>query len=202
MSFREVWGLILLVLLVSFITPINAGPNTSSDLGFNVSDFFIPSGLMGDYDAITLTDGFLENNNNSNESPNLCTQIIYLPNMSTRGNGWVGVYWQYPEGNWGNYPGYNLSEYSMLSFRARGENGGEVAEFKFGGIFNTSKQYHDSVNPEKTIGKVPLTKEWKPYQINLKGEDLSSVIGGFCWTTSFAANPKGCIIYIDDITLT
>jgi hypothetical protein len=73
-------------------------------------------------------------------------------------------------------------------------------EFKAGGIENSSKKYHDSF--EVTLGRVTLTREWKQYQIDLSGADLSSVIGGFCWVASADYNSGAKMtFFLDDILL-
>jgi hypothetical protein len=89
---------------------------------------------------------------------------------------------------------------SKVTFWARGETGTEVVEFKAGGIDNRKKKYRDSF--EVTLGQVTLTKEWKRYQIDLSGADLSSVIGGFCWVASADySSAKKITFFLDDILL-
>lgn len=153
---------------------------------------FFPTGWMGDLNDIVC-------NPNCSKSPHngqTCTQISY----SAKGSlGWAGIYWQYPLNNWGEYPGYNISQPKTLTFWAKGEKGGEIAEFKVGGISNKDKPYQDSFGPLST-NPFQLTTQWKEYIIDLTGRDLNMVIGGFCWVTSAAQNPQGCMIYVDDIS--
>ncbi len=159
---------------------------------------YIPSGWMGDVGDITFDDNWTSNVH-FGES---CVKITYSASGSN-GQNWAGIYWQYPEGNWGNYPGYNLTGATSFSFWARGENGTEKGEFKIGGIncppnHNPSLPYQDSFGP-LTTGVVTLTNTWKKYSINLTGINLSNVIGGFCWVTNQPSNPSGCTFYLDDI---
>ena len=49
------------------------------------------------------------------------------------------------------------------------------------------------------IGPVVLDKEWKQYTIDLKGKDLSYIIGGFAWATNLDVDPDGCVFYLDEI---
>jgi hypothetical protein len=120
----------------------------------------------------------------------------------TRGNkGWAGIYWQYPEGNWGEKPGYNLSGARAISFWARGERGGEIVEFLSGGIEGVNKPYHDEF--KKSLGDVVLSSGWQNYTIDLSDvppASLKSVIGGFAWVGKggFDANGK-LVTYIADI---
>ncbi|MBN1405888.1 MAG: hypothetical protein JW946_05150, partial [Candidatus Omnitrophica bacterium] len=137
-------------------------------------------------------------NDNCVENPHSgtsCIKITYKPDAS-QGARWAGIYWQSPANNWGDKKGgFDLTGANKLTFWAKGEKGGEnIEEFKIGGI---SGAYPDSdiayLNP------IVLTKEWKQYEIDLKGKDLSYISGGFCWSTNLDVNPNGCIFYLDDI---
>ena len=65
-----------------------------------------------------------------------------------------------------------------------------------GGI--SSGEYIDS--DSASIGPIKLTTEWKKYEIDLRGKDLSYVIGGFCWATNIDVNdPEGIVFYLDEI---
>jgi hypothetical protein len=118
---------------------------------------------------------------------------------------WAGIFWQHPINNWGEYPGYEINgQVSKATFWARGEKGGEKIKFQAGGINcephnNPEKPYKDSFGPVEKWMK--LTKDWQKYEINLRGEDLSNVIGGFCFATSFLDNNGGCVFYLDDIVI-
>lgn len=155
---------------------------------------FQPSGWMGDTDYIDL-DQACEINPHSGKT---CIRITFKPGRFFFYHGWSGIYWQYPLNNWGEYPGYELSGASKLTFWARGEKGGEKSEFKTGGISNRGKSYRDSFGPVST-GVIKLTRKWKKYTIYLENQDTGNVIGGFCWATNRHQNPKGCKIYLDDI---
>jgi len=127
-------------------------------------------------------------------------RISYTPSF----NEWGGICWQFPVNNWGFYPGYDLSDSIAetdtveLSLWARGEHGGEIAEFITGGIHDGSLAYADSYGPIST-GEVTLNQEWQEYSLSLLGEDLSMIIGGFCWVTNYDQNPNGATIFLDDI---
>jgi len=161
---------------------------------------FYPTGWMGDLAGCT-EDPSDVLDYACTESPyagDTCIRITYSP-ASEGGEGWAGIYWQYPMNNWGDYPGYNISKATKLAFWARGKNGGEKAQFKTGGINSSGKPYSDSFGPVST-GIINLTKKWKKYTINLSEQNLSMVIGGFCWTTNQSQNPDGCTIYLDEIS--
>jgi hypothetical protein len=157
----------------------------------SVNNHFIPSGWMGDY-------GDLKYSGTSTEDPYLgdtCIKIIYS-GKATQGSRWAGMYWQNPANNWGTIDaGYDLSKATRFTFWARGMKGGErIEEFKIGGIMG---EYSDS--DTAGIGPVILNKEWTQYTIDLKGKDLSNIIGGFCWSTNLDSNPEGATFYLDEI---
>ncbi|MCX7927228.1 MAG: hypothetical protein N2606_03730 [Candidatus Omnitrophica bacterium] len=157
----------------------------------SIKNHFVPSGWMGDYGDIKY-DGACK------EDPYLgdtCIKIIYTGKVSN-GARWAGIFWQHPANNWGTIDkGYDLSKAQKLTFWARGAKGGErIEEFKVGGIMG---EYSDS--DSASIGPVILTKEWKQYTIDLKGKDMSYIIGGFCWATNVDVNPDGATFYLDEI---
>jgi hypothetical protein len=158
---------------------------------FNVKNHYVPSGYMGDYGDIAVDDGCKINPENGKT----CIKITYTAKGS-QGAGWMGIYWQNPANNWGSQMGgFDLTGYKKLEFWAKGDKGGEViSEFKMGGITGT---YPDS--DSTSIGPITLTPEWKKYEIDLKGLDLSYISGGLELSASSKDNPQGFVIYLDDI---
>ncbi len=157
----------------------------------SAKNHFIPSGWMGDY-------GDVRYEGSSKEDPYLgdsCIKISYS-GKKTQGSGWAGIFWQNPANNWGNVDsGYDLSKATSLTFWAKGEKGGErIEEFKVGGIMG---EFSDS--DSAVIGPVILNKEWTKYTIDLKGKDMSYIIGGFCWAANVDNNPEGAVFYLDEI---
>ena len=157
----------------------------------SISNHFIPSGWMGDSSDIKIDIGSIENP----YFGKTCIKFTY-GNKATNGARWAGVYWQNPPNNWGGVDGgLDFSKATKITFWARGEKGGErIEEFKMGGIMG---EFSDS--DTSGIGPVVLDKEWKQYTIDLKGKDLSYVIGGFCWSTNLDVNPDGAVFYLDEI---
>jgi len=155
------------------------------------NNHYIPSGWMGDYGDIKFNDMYMENP----YSGTSCIRIEHIPRRS-QGAGWIGIYWQNPANNWGyKKAGFDLTGARKLTFWARGEKGGEViSEFKMGGI---TGEFSDTASAG--IGPAILTKEWKQYEIDLTGQDLSHIIGGFCLSVSGDDNPEGVVFYLDDI---
>jgi hypothetical protein len=158
----------------------------------SISANYYPSGWMGDHGDIRMNPAHA----GSPHAGRYCIKIDYL-GKGSQSAGWAGVYWLFPNSNWGNYRGgYDLTGAKKLTFWARGERGGEVIlEAKVGGI---SGKYVDSASAG--IGPLTLTTEWRQYQIDLSAMDLSYISGGFCWIAERDSNTGGCTFYLDDIT--
>ncbi|HEV7301937.1 MAG TPA: glycoside hydrolase family 2 TIM barrel-domain containing protein [Tepidisphaeraceae bacterium] len=146
---------------------------------------YIPSGWMGNTDAIAME----ERNTNNPHSGTTSMKFTYRAS-----DNFGGVVWQSPANDWGDLPGgFNLTGAKRLSFWARGEEGGEKVEFKLGIL--KDKPFNDS--SESGIAPVTLTKDWKEYEIDLTGKDLSTIKTGFVWT--LAGQGKPVTFYLDDI---
>ena len=154
------------------------------------ANHYVPEGWMGDFSDMKYDPNFKLDP----QRPSVI-QITYTPKG---GNRWAGIYWWDPPGSmWGEQDGgYNLSCAKKLTLWARGEKGGEVAEFKVGGLKGT---YQDSLQPALSTGPIKLTGEWTEYSLPLAGQDLTHVIGGFVWVTNADQNPNGATIYLADI---
>ena len=163
-----------------------------------VTDNFYATGFMGDGEIkdgnyVVLDETFIEK-----ERPDSsCIKITYKLGP----NRWSGLYWQNEPDNWGDLPGMDLSNfgYSKITFWAKGIKGGEIVEFKSGGIKTPGKPYKDSFLVTSIPKKIRLTSKWKKYSINIGTQKLTSVIGGFCWAANNAGNPSGLIFFLDDI---
>lgn len=158
---------------------------------YNIKNHFIPSGWMGDYGDIAIDDGWSQDPH----SGKTALKVTYNA-KGAQGAGWMGIYWQNPANNWGTMQGgYDLSKYKKLTFWARGDKGGEVlSEVKIGGITGV---YPDT--DSTAIGPITLTKEWKQYEIDLNGLDLTSISGGFEFSAAARDNPEGFTVYFDDV---
>ncbi len=176
----------IIAMAVAMMTVTAAG-----EVVVDVTNVFYPTGLMGDKGDISIVTGA--------DAPEPGTVKITYSGRESEGKGWAGIYWQYPKYNWGDNPGLDLSRATKLTFRARGENGGERAEFMVGGI--SGGRYKDSINPPISTGEIILGNNWNDYEIKFyKEDDLTQVIGGFCWLTT--ENTKhGDVIYVNYPTL-
>jgi hypothetical protein len=151
---------------------------------------FVPSGWMGagekgkQYMQLTLVTG-------ENPRPNVATKIHYQGGSI----GWAGIYWQSPANNWGEKPVKSIKGATKVSFWAAGQKGGEIVEFKAGGV--SRKACQDSF--EVSLGHVALTKEWKRYEIPLRRDTTANLptFGAFAFVVEAIAG--GLAFYIDNI---
>lgn len=134
------------------------------------SNLFSPSGWMGDTANISLDTNW----GSYAHSGSSCIRFEYA------GINWAGIYFQFPNGNWGdalNKIGHNLIGHNKLVFKARGQNGGEVIDnINVGGLAG------DTVNVQ--IGPIVLSDEWQEFTVDLEGENLENVQGGFSFVVS------------------
>jgi exo-beta-1,3-glucanase (GH17 family) len=171
-------------------TPQPAGDTFPIYTDWSKEASYIPSGWMGDRRRITFDDCWRM----QPHSGETAIRIAYSA-AGSGGKGWAGIYWQFPEDNWGNKPGGNdLRRYRAVTFYARGDRGGEHLVFLTGGI---PGRHGDSLGKREIA--VTLTRDWRKYGIDLRGADLERVVGAFGWTATRADNPKGATFYLDDI---
>ena len=155
---------------------------------------FVPSGYMPTGECLKMDDAWRDNCHESKS----CIKVDYDIACSLKGRHWAGIYWLHPADNWGDRKGgYNLTGAKKLIFWARGENGGErIAEFRLGGV-GQSREYPDS--DTASIGPVILSRQWKEYEIDLRGKALTYISGGFAWTANVDDNPSSCTFYLGNI---
>lgn len=181
--------------------PAEAALYVYKDAG-QAANHFVPSGKMGDTGDITIDPTFRDNPHSGITS----LRVVY----SVKGTGpnaceyappckWAGLYWQEPANNWGKDPtlqgrGLDLSAFNRLRFWARADRPASI-EFKVGGLIGP---YGDSLTyPRGTVAA--LSTNWREFEIDLSGADLTHIIGGFAWVTNWEANPRTVSFYLDDI---
>jgi hypothetical protein len=145
---------------------------------------FVPSGFMGDNTGVTM------GNDCPMRAPSArgaCHTAAWTPTASSPG--WAGVFWQYPENNWGTLPGREIEPgATAVSFYAWSEQGGEVVEFGTG--------YAVEDGFAQSSGQITLTDSPVEYTIDLSGVSYTDVRGGFSWSSEVSG---GLTFYIDDL---
>lgn len=145
---------------------------------------FAPSGFMGDAAGITMTNDCPMR---APDASGMCHAVEWSPSASSPG--WAGVWWQYPENNWGTLPGQPVEPGATeVSFYAWGADGGEVVEFSTG--------YMAEDGFSAGTGNVTLTTQPTEYTIDVSGVSYDQVRGAFSWVSNMAG---GATFYIDDI---
>ena len=155
---------------------------------------YYPSGPIGDVGDISIDGEFRAASHSGHSS----LRIDYRPAPSG-GQGWAGVYLLYPDSNWGQLPGRNLAGATKLTFWVCADQDTR-AEFLVGGIGQTDLRYHDSLSKTST-GVIAVSTRWQRHDIDLKGLDLSSVIGGFAVVMSRARGAESRALFVDDVEI-
>ena len=122
-------------------------------------------------------------------------------------NGWLAEGETAPRLNDGTMDGQglDLTGVQALSFRARGEHGGEAVEFftcGFGwdGEWGVkTAPYADSAG-KHSLGVIELEKAWREYRIELTDADMRYIVCGFGYVLSGQSSiPGDNVFYLDEI---
>jgi hypothetical protein len=167
-------------------------------LPVSLSSFYYPSGWMGDGENGLSSLQVTMISETVNEQPTATYRIQYTP-PQVSGNSFAGIFWQYPSGNWGETHGRCLLGANKISFYAKGERGNEIVDFQSGMETKEEKPYSDKYH--LATGPKVLTKEWKHYEIDLTGQDLTDVIGPFAWVAPKPSDNRPIVTYIADLKI-
>jgi hypothetical protein len=166
---------------------------------FAVSDYFVPSGFMGD-GSLTIKPKPLElfydgcRPRPANARGN-CYRFAYRPvPLDEGGVGWAGVYWQSPANNWGqDRPQRVVPSASRVSFVASGGDGGENLTILIGGLDATDPDgdplpYRDTLSVSQPF---TLTTEPTRYDVPLpEGVSYDFVVGAFGFSLASDGAPS------------
>ncbi|MEL7298194.1 MAG: glycoside hydrolase family 2 TIM barrel-domain containing protein [Pseudomonadota bacterium] len=147
---------------------------------------WVPSGWMGETDALTLADS------SAAYDGDRAMQIRFT------GRAWAGIAWQHPANDWGTQPGgFDLTGAKRLELWARGEYGGEQVTFGVG-LLEDDVAYPDS--GKRQTKSIELSDQWQRYEVSLRGLDLSRIKTGFVVTLT--GRQTAVTIYLDKIRFT
>jgi hypothetical protein len=170
-------------------------PSQPLPVPFVVSDYYSPDGHFGDGEKR----GFLEVEKQCpNRAPGGrgdCYTVTYRVGDKR----FAGVFWQHPHNNWGFWPGHKIAAGAKkVSFRVRGQKGGEVVSFGAGQ--KGEHEHNDNFKLEEvTVG---LTTSWEDKEIPFRGmsyDGPSGVLGAFLISMSAPADADAMVFYLDDI---
>jgi hypothetical protein len=157
---------------------------------------FPPTGWMPDGLGISQSESEAETPHSKPHCLRLNCQLSEKP--------WVGIYFLY-QGEWEPTEKFDLFEklsaktedHIKCRFWARAKRPVKV-QFKVGGV--TKGKIKDSLTFPVASKWIPLTSEWKMYEIDLTGRDVSSMVGGFMWVVDRARNgAKDVTFDLDDV---
>lgn len=172
-------------------TVTDTAPLTSpAALPFAVDSFWVPSGFMGDGETpggIAVTEDAC-GATRAGEGQGACRKFTWTPGRV----GWAGVFWQYPEANWGTLPGLAVpAGATEVTVWAWGESGGEEVKF-LAGIGGAAA---DGFAVESAV--ITLTTTPTQYRVALPTATLpSEVVGPFGWVSG---DTGGVSFFVDDI---
>ncbi|MFN7926833.1 MAG: hypothetical protein U0Y68_02615, partial [Blastocatellia bacterium] len=160
----------------------------------DIATLYVPSNYMG-----AGAKGLVQVDRSFTENPHsapTCDKWTVRFNEQKR---WAAVAWAYPENNWGDQEGRNLSAYERITLWVRGTRGQRLS-FKTGG--NTKpKATYPSTLPEYTK-IVELTGEWQQVIIPLENNRKSNVPIALVWAAEAAGRgTQEMTFYLDDIRL-
>jgi hypothetical protein len=163
-------------------------PSGPAPIPFAVDDYYSPSGFMGDGEQPGgLTDA-PACPARAGDALGKCHHVTWKPGAK----GWAGVYWQYPDGNWGTAAGHAIDPgATRVSFWAWGKSGGEKVDF-FSGI-NPPDGY------KVETGDLTLTATPTQYFLKLAGATYGTVVGAFGWSSGTSDGSTPVEFYVDDI---
>lgn len=147
---------------------------------------FVPAGWMPDGTGMSMSTA----EKDAPHSPPDCIRI----RCQLSEKPWLGVYFLL-QGEWEPKQRFNLIEKLAAKkgdpitcrFWARSKDKA-VVQFKVGGV--TKGDISDSLAFPIATNWLTLTPDWKRYEIDLTGKDLSSLVGGFLWVCDRAHNEE------------
>lgn len=172
-------------------TVADTGGSTSpTSLPFVVDSYWVPSGFMGDGETpggIAVTEDAC-GGTRAGEGLGACRKFSWTPGRV----GWAGVFWQYPEANWGTLPGLAIpAGATEVTVWAWGERGGEEVKF-LAGIGGAAA---DGFAAESAV--FTLTTTPTQYRVALPTATLpSEMVGPFGWVSG---DTGGVSFFVDDI---
>ncbi len=195
------------ILVVGQTTPLPTTPvsSTPPETPQNTAPYdvdrgsFVPCGWMGDGEE-GKTYLRVEDTNDRTPSEASTSKWSFRPGGK---KGWLAVGWQLGDCNWGDAKGADLRNrgFKRVTVWAKGvpdnENRLPVIQFKAGGNADPAKKYKASFNVASEF--VTLTSDWQQYHLDLRDEDLSSVISAFTFVLRSKDNPKGATFYLGGI---
>ena len=134
---------------------------------FAVSEFFYPTGAMGD-GANALVTPSIDCKERPSGALGDCYAFDYVAGEAL----WAGLYWQYPRLNWGASAGLPVpgSKLTKVTFQAAVKEGTEEMIFVAGGIGidpPEGSQIYPNTDQMKAEATFTVTTAWQPFELLL-----------------------------------
>jgi hypothetical protein len=167
---------------------------------FAVSNFFSPSGYMGDGERAGFLKADVLGGGCKARLPQAvgdCYRFTYRPDAKR----WVGVYWVYPANNWGTRAGRRVEgkRFKEVRLQAASETPDLLINFLVGGIKDPLLPNRDRVS---AVESVRLGTDWQTIRLDISGQEFDNVIGALAWSLPYPQDwdgDKPVVLYLDDI---
>jgi hypothetical protein len=183
---------------LAFTPPISQ-PGTLTQ-PFAVSNFFTPSGYMGDGARLGQLQADVANDACMARPAGAvgdCYRFVYYPSDSL----WAGVYWVYPANNWGSRAGRLVAggQFKRVRLQAASATPDLLINFLVGGINDPILPNRDRVSASTSVR---LGTEWQEITLDVSGQDFDHVIGALAWSLPYPMDWDGeqpVVFYLDDV---
>jgi len=194
----------------------NEGPLTET---FAVSDYYSPSGFMGD--GANFRHLYADIGENCAPRPagarGQCFTFTYFEDTTMTGVGWAGVFWVFPGNNWGTRPGHAIdtTKFQSIHFYMSVEYPPEPPDLVAMGItpeppkVTYGIQHNGFANADIPSDAIfpkagpTMTEFWIPFPDGNAVTTDDSLIGAFGWAIAYpnSAHNSGTpvIVHVDDI---
>jgi hypothetical protein len=181
------------------LRPQVGSPGTLED-PFAVSNFFTPSGHMGDGELAGHIKMNVQNaacRERPPEASGDCYRFLYTPGVKD----WAGVYWVYPANNWGSRAGRQVAgeRFKQVRLQAASDTDDLPVSFVVGGIADPTLPNRDRVSATTSVR---IGRDWQTIRLDIAGQDFDRVVGALAWSLAY---PQGwdrtqpVVLYLDDI---
>ena len=193
----------------------DSGPLTET---FAVSDYYSPSGFMGD--GANFRHLYADIGENCAERPpnarGQCFTFTYFKDTTPTGVGWAGAFWVFPGNNWGSRPGHAIdtTKFHSIHFFMAIDYPPEPPDVAAMGISPEAPkvtygiQNNGFMNADAISGSIfpqvgsTMTEFWLPFPDLSPVTTNDSLIGAFGWAIAFPdyADPTiPVVVHVDDI---
>jgi len=152
---------------------------------------FYPSNWMGDLNSIALDTRCTE----GVRAGTTCTKITFSAPFANEG--WAALGWAYPDKNFGNFAGRDITGATCLRGWIRGKG---LVAIKIGSSPDKKGPPKPFRDPFEVSKFCILDPQWRPFVLRIPpGKDLRSVITGFTVVCNGADNPNGSVVYLAEV---